>query len=201
MGQFCLVMPELDAVIAITSGTSDMGHVMNVVWEELLPAMKESTLPADALSVTELEQKLSTLALPMITGEMRSPISKKLAKKTFSIAENQVGVKAISFDLHKENHSIEIEMEHGTEMIPIGAGSYTKSKMQGHLPFAELMRKPIAANGAWLTEDEYQVRIYFYESPDRITYTFRFEEEGLVWDSKLEHSLLGSKEQEQLISK
>ena len=39
-GQFCIVMPEQDAVVAITSGTRDMASVMNLVWEHLLPAMQ-----------------------------------------------------------------------------------------------------------------------------------------------------------------
>ena len=39
-GQFCIVMPEQDAVIAITSGVKDMQAVLNLVWDKLLPAMK-----------------------------------------------------------------------------------------------------------------------------------------------------------------
>ncbi|MCK4991811.1 MAG: serine hydrolase, partial [Bacteroidales bacterium] len=39
-GQYCLVMPEQDAVIAITSGSDDLQGILNVVWEHLLPAME-----------------------------------------------------------------------------------------------------------------------------------------------------------------
>ncbi len=39
-GQFCLVLPQHDAVIAITSGTRDMASVMNLVWDQLVPALK-----------------------------------------------------------------------------------------------------------------------------------------------------------------
>ena len=39
-GQYCIVMPEQDAVVAITSGLGDMQAVLNLVWEHLLPAMK-----------------------------------------------------------------------------------------------------------------------------------------------------------------
>ena len=34
-GQFCLVLPQHDTVIAITSGTRDMASVMNLVWDRL----------------------------------------------------------------------------------------------------------------------------------------------------------------------
>jgi len=46
-GQYCIVMPDEDAVIAITSGVRDMQAVLNLVWEHLLPAMKPAALPAD----------------------------------------------------------------------------------------------------------------------------------------------------------
>ena len=38
-GQYCIVLPEQDAVVAITSGVRDMQAVMNLVWDKLLPAM------------------------------------------------------------------------------------------------------------------------------------------------------------------
>ncbi len=47
-GQYCIVMPEQDAVLAITSGLGDMQSVLNLVWDHLLPAMGESSLPDDA---------------------------------------------------------------------------------------------------------------------------------------------------------
>ncbi len=45
-GQFCVVMPEQDAVIAITSGVKSMQSVLDLVWDKLLPAMKPAPWPA-----------------------------------------------------------------------------------------------------------------------------------------------------------
>jgi len=72
------------------------------------------------------------------------------------------------------------------------------STMKGHLPYAHMMLKSIASSGAWISPDTYQLRIYFTETPAKITYTFRFNEEGLEWDSKLEQSLFGPQKQEKL---
>ena len=44
MGQFCLVIPEHNTIVAITSGTDNMGGVMQIVWEELLPKMNSSEM-------------------------------------------------------------------------------------------------------------------------------------------------------------
>ena len=37
-GQYCIVMPNQDAVIAITSGVKNMQAVLDLVWDKLLPA-------------------------------------------------------------------------------------------------------------------------------------------------------------------
>lgn len=41
-GQFCIVMPDENAVVAITSSTENMQGVLNIVWETLLPTLRES---------------------------------------------------------------------------------------------------------------------------------------------------------------
>ena len=46
-GQYCVVMPDQDTVVAITSGVRDMQAVLNVLWDHLLPACTAQELPAD----------------------------------------------------------------------------------------------------------------------------------------------------------
>jgi len=75
---------------------------------------------------------------------------------------------------------------------------YEKSELNLHLPYTERLQKTVAVNGAWISSNEYQVRIYFYQMPDRMTYTFKFEGDKLEWDSKLEHSLFGAQKRPQL---
>ena len=46
-GQFIIVMPDEDAVIAITAETPDMQEEINLVWQYLLPAMHKDKLPVN----------------------------------------------------------------------------------------------------------------------------------------------------------
>ena len=199
MGQFCIVLPELDAVIAITSGVYDMGHVMNVVWEELLPAMQNNPLPENKIAREQLEEKTKYLQLSPINGSLSSSISKKISKKKFTIKENELGIQTIDFDLHKAPHQIKITREDGESLIKIGQDQYVKNELKTHLPYTEKLQIKIAASGAWISANEYQLRVYFYEMPDRITYTFKFEEDRVAWSSQLEHSLFGPQKQAVLI--
>ena len=64
-GQYCVVLPEHDAVIAITGGVRDMQAVLNLVWEKLLPAMRGEALAADAAGQKELQGRLAGLTLKL----------------------------------------------------------------------------------------------------------------------------------------
>ena len=63
-GQFCVVLPEQDAVIAITADTKDMQAELNVVWDKLLPAFQKDSLPNNAEETSRLKAALANLAVP-----------------------------------------------------------------------------------------------------------------------------------------
>lgn len=62
-GQFCIVLPEQDAVIAITAETRDMQAQLNLVWEKLLPAFHPEALPASAAEESKLKAVLEKLEI------------------------------------------------------------------------------------------------------------------------------------------
>lgn len=201
MGQFCIVMPEQDAVVAITSGTNDMGGVMQLVWDILLPAMKEKPLLPDPQAHARLEEKTASLQLKPVEGEASSALERRVSQKKFLLEENPSGVESILFNFEGKKTTLTLNTAQDHQTIAIGSGVYLKGEMTGQLPYTANLSKRIAASGAWIKPDEYQVRIYLYESPARITYTFRFEEHGLVWNSKLEHALFAPRTQEQMIGR
>ena len=60
-----IVLPELDAVIAITSGVGNMQSVLDLVWDKLLPAMQDMPLAREDMARRKLEQRLQMLSLPV----------------------------------------------------------------------------------------------------------------------------------------
>ena len=68
-GQFCVVLPEHDAVLAVTADTPDMQAVLDAVWTHLLPAMTAAPLDDDARGWdAELAERMSALAAPPAPG-------------------------------------------------------------------------------------------------------------------------------------
>jgi CubicO group peptidase (beta-lactamase class C family) len=62
-GQFCIVLPEQDAVVAITADTGDMQAELNVVWDHLLPAFKSQVLPESPDEERHLRKTLEDLEI------------------------------------------------------------------------------------------------------------------------------------------
>lgn len=60
-GQFIVVMPDQDVVVAITANTGNMQGELNAVWEHLLPAFQSEPLPPDAAGQEKLEETVSNL--------------------------------------------------------------------------------------------------------------------------------------------
>ena len=81
-GQFCIVMPDADAVIAITSNL-DMQRIQDLIWEILLPALRENCEPCvdktahDKLlqaqkNLSHLHINTSAANFPEIRGEYKN---------------------------------------------------------------------------------------------------------------------------------
>ncbi len=63
-GQFCIVLPGQDAVIAITAQTGNMQAQLDLVWEHLLPALQKDALPANPEEQARLKTILAELKVP-----------------------------------------------------------------------------------------------------------------------------------------
>lgn len=62
-GQFCVVIPELDVVVAMTAETRDMQAQLNVVWDHLLSAIEKEPLAENAEELAKLKTLLEGLAV------------------------------------------------------------------------------------------------------------------------------------------
>jgi CubicO group peptidase (beta-lactamase class C family) len=81
-GQLCIVMPDQDAVLAVTADTGNMQNEINVVWDTLLPAFQQNPLPPNAEEDARLKQLLTTLKVPpRPTTQIKTAATQNAAKK------------------------------------------------------------------------------------------------------------------------
>jgi CubicO group peptidase (beta-lactamase class C family) len=185
-GQFCIVMPEHDAVVAITSGTSDLQGVLNLVWEHLRPGMKAASLPADAAVHDRLAKKLASLSLRPPAGKVTSPTARRVSGRVYELPKNDDGIEAVGVELDTEA-TLVVRSEGREHRVPVGLGEWRRG---GTLPMGESRHMDeseyrVAASGAWTDEDTFTVKACFHDTPFCATLGLRFAGDALVFDREM----------------
>ena len=187
-GQYCMVIPELDAVVAITSGVRNMQQVMNLVWDKLLPAMKPGRLPENAAARRRLESRLAALRVKFPNGSPSSPVSSSVSGKWFEFAENSRGIKALSFDFNSPSPSLIVRTATGETRMTVGSDTWTNSRGQFTNGLERALSVPenplVAASGAWIAEDTFTVKIVLSETPYYSSMNFKFDGNRLLFDAE-----------------
>jgi hypothetical protein len=177
-GQYCIVMPEQDAVVAITSGTRDMGAIMNLVWDHILAGMKVGALPADAKSRAALTAKLAALAMPVQPGDATAPRAAEVSGRTYAFPKNDDGIESLAIEVGPEGTTLRITQNGREGRVPCGHGTWKRGGVLAVTGGAQ----PVAASGAWTAADTYTARLWMYESPFQWTLGLRFEGDALHVD-------------------
>jgi len=183
-GQFCVVMPEEDAVIAITSETSDMQILLNLVWAHLLPAMRSSAPSESDGTAAQLRRESGSLALPLPSGAASSATVEQTSGKTFRLDANDLGAESVSFEVRGRTCVLSLKHVKGVSEVRFGTGAWVdgKTDMPGTPPslIVRDKNKPgpvkVAAAGAWKDENTLEVEWRYYETPHHDTVTCRFHE-------------------------
>jgi CubicO group peptidase (beta-lactamase class C family) len=182
-GQYCVVMPDQDAVLAITGGVPDMQAVLNLVWETLLPAMGVDILPHDGTAAGELERALQNLSLDPPQGAMTSPLAARITGKTYKFEKNYETLDSLRFNFGAEAGQLTYRLlggglRRGTHRLAFGNGTWLEgiAYLGGPIP------RQVTASGAWTAEDTFVLSLCAYETPFIATITCRFEGEQVRYD-------------------
>jgi CubicO group peptidase (beta-lactamase class C family) len=168
-GQYCIVLPEQDAVIAITSGVRDMQAVLNLVWDKLLPALKPSALAADADAQEKLRQRLKGLTLRPQEGTAEGKAL--VSGRKYEFPSNAQKLEALTLEGNgKEALTLVARVGGAEQRIVCGRGAWRK----GRAAWGRLPAQPVAASGAWTADDTFTARLCFYETPFILTARLKF---------------------------
>ena len=183
-GQYCIVLPELEAVVAITSRTLDMQGPLNLVWDHLLPGLHDKALPADSASSSRLSAQLSALSLKLPEGARSSP--RPMPRAEYAVESNSLGIDRLRLAFDADTCRIEFGVGPRVHTIACGIGRWRdgETELPGTPPeFTELVgtyvnpKRPakLAAAGAWKDENTFQMQWRYYETPHFDSVTLRFD--------------------------
>jgi len=189
-GQYMIVMPDQDAVMAITSETADMQSELNLVWEYILPAMKEGKLNEDGPSWSKLQSRLQALALPVPSSTSSSMIS-GLNGKVFLTTTNSSNIKGYSFNFDRDvchftlttdtaSYTIDLAKSKWMETLTRKPQQTLTSPLKEDLSF--LYPAKLDGSYGWKDDKTLEVVLRYIESPHSEKYLFTFEGDKLTAD-------------------
>lgn len=167
-GQFCLVLPEHDAVVAMTADTEDMQAVLDRVWQHLLPAFGPAPLDHRQDDDAALRRRLDGLQLPpkyekfVVAGAGGGSTTFTPAGGTcadqptlteVTVAADGDGAWAVS--LTEGAHRLDVRLGPAEWTVEEGADG----------------RVPTAACGGWTDADTFVADIAFLETPHHLDVT------------------------------
>jgi CubicO group peptidase (beta-lactamase class C family) len=181
-GQFTIVLPEQDVVIAITSESPNMQGQLDLVWEHLLPAIKPAALPPNPKAMAALQQTLSALNVPGTQAPAETIAVNPIKSKSFKFDANSMGFNEGSLELQGANYVLTLKEGETTHLIHAAATGWTKDETT--LPAPRLIgggapkpgtRHKITNRYLWLDAQTVAFTLRYYETPHHDTITCKFE--------------------------
>jgi len=189
-GQYIIIMPEKDAVVAITCESPDMQDEINLVWDYILPAIHDGALPEDRESLAKLKERLAALALPVPAEKPDSPLAVKLSGRNFVFGDPQHNLGYFSATFDGDTCTVEMETAGQKNLIAAGRGRWIESETS--LAGPNLISRPggpmshrIAAAYEGSSDSTLDVTIRYIESPHHIRARCSFEGDTLILNTRL----------------
>ena len=194
-GQFCIVMPEQDVVLAITSESWDMQKSMTTVWENLLPAIQPGILPENKEAFAALQAELKTLSLPVMKGIGTGPLQTSCQGKTFLPDSNIFSATGLSFSFSDKTCTLTVKTAQKDHVLQFGWESWLTGKDNAEyifkVPGRIHMPSKMAGTATWITANTLQLNARFVEAMHGDTITCVFNENTVTLsflNSVSEHS-------------
>jgi CubicO group peptidase (beta-lactamase class C family) len=181
-GQQCIVLPQHDAVIAVTAALRPREpKLLQLIWQHLLPALGASGSGDD-----RLKARLKTLSLATLAGAGHAPIEARISGQRFQMAPNEDQVTSFGFDFIDDMTVVTLQDHRGTHRIQVGLGkavtgvtSMTGNRLH-HEYQPDMLR--VVACGVWQDEATFVMEWRFIETAFCDTVVCRFAENTLTLD-------------------
>ena len=168
-GQFSLVLPDEDAVVAITAGCRDTGAMLDAIWTHLLPGLHDEPLRADDEGRAALEARLAALRLDPPAGEAVTGTARRISGSVLEVDDTPAGSLSVTFVAGEEADEVVVRGAAGEVTLRPGHGEPTAQRIPS--PFQERHSPEALVAGTWTGPDRYVLTIRWVETPHVLTVT------------------------------
>ena len=169
-GQFCVVLPEQDVVVATTAAADDMQAVLDALWAHLLPAVKDAPDGSDPEPVSpadhQLAARLSGLQLPAVPAGVQPGPGSPWDAVTLRLqhASHLRGIDAIELSRGDGGWSLAVRAWDGEVSATVGVGAWAVTEPGDGAA-------PVAVSAGWPDADHVAVELALLETPHRLLLT------------------------------
>ena len=127
-GQYTVVIPAKDMVVSAHAGLGDFPKELDLIWDNLLPVLKDAPLAENPSAQKKLADRLAKLAI--------KPVEFARARKwttpfEFSLRENSRGFKSVRFDPKDGGGCIcTLVTRAGEQKFPAGTGEWQEGSIR-----------------------------------------------------------------------
>ena len=165
-GQYALMLPEQEMAVAVNASMTEMGKILDLFWEKLLPGVQASPLPEDRNASAELESLVRTLAVSAAPAGARS----EKRSCAFAFGPNSVGIEGGVLEITPSECVLSLKTPRGTEEIRAGFGRFARSTAQ----LQDFRPHPLAGCASWRSENLLEIDLLFLDGTFRDTWEIEF---------------------------
>ena len=164
-----------------------MQSVLNVVWDQLLPALGSEELSADADAQQRLKKRLNELSVKYAKGKATSPIAQQIWNQRFEFPTNEQKISNVMVSPGDSDERIVLTLNwEGRELkIPAAYRHWEKGRAAyPRMSLSKLADEPVAGTFAWPADGTLAVKFCAYETPYQMTFTLKFDNDQVPLKSQ-----------------
>jgi CubicO group peptidase (beta-lactamase class C family) len=168
-GQFCVVLPDRDTVIAVTAGNEDMQAILDAIWTQLLPALNSVEALPVSQATDDLRTRLHALNLPFPAGERRpaTDLQPDSWVQGEAVGERAARVQIRSIKETDDGWLLTMADDRAEYVVSCGYRGWIRTELE----VSEGHRLQTAAAAAWTGPSTFTVEVAFVQTPHRVRIT------------------------------
>lgn len=174
-GQFCIVLPEHDAVIAMTGSLRDLQRPLSLIWAALDAVFPNEVSPSAAAE----GPVIARFEVPAPRGARSSGLLASPEGLRFRL-EAASGFDALAIEPHPEGTVVVVEHAGREHRFLYGADRW----IAGLTDLAPEPGTPIRARGAWTSDAVFRGRVVVADDPHGFDHELRLSGDELEWTSR-----------------
>ncbi|MFC7598153.1 serine hydrolase domain-containing protein [Terrabacter sp. GCM10028922] len=158
-GQFLIVLPEHDSVVAVTAEQTRMQSTLDLLWAHVVPAIGAGS--ASDAADHELAERLAGLEIPAMWGDALGPEYAEFNRSDASDLSSDYT--AVSVTRDGAEYVLGLARRGEWVRVPVGVGAWREGEL-----VAGGAVLPVVASGGWVDEDTFRAEVIAIETPHRI---------------------------------